>query len=371
MSLRVTILKNRNQLAIPSVPPGKGGFLMLVAIDQGGNLVPAWRASGKADYRCPACQGPVILRAAGPNRGSHFAHRSNDCGSGGESRVHQAGKEALYHWAQRNGWAPKLEVKMNGGRQRADLVIQLEQGPLVLEYQCSPLTISRLTDRTRGYHRAGYPVRWLLGPRYQRRLRRATGAAFAQVVGGTPCLTFWQPEPARLSYRWPPWQPGPGDDWRALTESRWLFTRRPVANNLAARAYQAGHVLAACPLLAHRGGEWWPLTVLSPLDWRIELLLALERVSVGDCWSWTAWWAWLEHRTAWLPLGAVSPAMAATLHRQVLARFTAEWERAGVFVTNKVGVTLRIHPAWFPSYAFKRAWLQKNSPTDWLGKGGL
>lgn len=342
---------------------------MLVASDRTGKLVPAWRARPKARYYCPDCAQAVTLRRAGPKREAHFAHQGRDCGAGGESPLHQAGKQSLYRWAQAQGWAPELEVRLNHGHQRADVLIHLATGPLVLEYQCSPLTLPKLAARTRGYQQSGYPVRWLLGPRYQRRLHRTTGAAFTQVVGGTPCLTFWRADAAHLIYQWPPWQAGPGDDWQTLTESRWLFTRQPRGHNLAAQAYQAGHALAACPLLAHQGGEWWPLTRLAPLDWRISLILALELVPVGYQWSWSAWWAWLQARTAWLPLGAVSPTTSRFLRHRALEHLTQEWTAAGVFTMTPAGVTLQQQPAWFSSYAAKRAWIIKNSPTGGLGKG--
>lgn len=341
---------------------------MLVATNRAGELITAWRADSWESYRCPDCQRPVVLRGASAHRGAHFAHRGVECTGGGESSIHQAGKATLYDWARRRGWAPELEVRMNGGRQRADLLVHLATGPLVVEYQCSPLTVPRLAARTRGYQSLGYPVRWLLGPRYRRHLHRATAAAFTQLVGGTPCLTFWDPERGQLSYRWPPWQSLTGDAGRALLESRWLFRRRPVGSGLVARAYRAGHPLAACPLLAHQGGEWWPLTAAAPLEWRIGLLLALEHVPLGYRWEGATWGAWVSRQTAWLPLGAVGKDTATLLHQWCLTRLTDSWTRAGVLATTPAGITLVRHPRWFPSYAAKVAWLQKSSPTEWLGR---
>lgn len=135
---------------------------MLTAIDSKGNLVHLLGAmpAGQAFF-CPTCQGPVRLRQGRVKR-PHFAHISlEDCHHAweNESAEHLDLKGLLYAWASQST-SVRLEANLSELGQVADLLLGEK---LALEVQCSPLSVSRLFERTEAYRRQGYQVLWLLG----------------------------------------------------------------------------------------------------------------------------------------------------------------------------------------------------------------
>lgn len=128
-------------------------------------------------------------------------------------------------------------------------------------------------------------VRWLLGPTYQKRLlHREIQARFTQLVNNRPSLTFWEPHRAQLDYLQPIYQGqvGNGRWWAQVgVETVDLHRHASLRDGLVRQAYQAGHQVAACPLVAHGRREWWPLTFERPVRWRLMILLALEQLPLG------------------------------------------------------------------------------------------
>ncbi len=113
------------------------------------------------DFYCPQCSSPVRYRSGKVMR-PHFAHLSRkECQffTENESVQHLSLKSELYSWL---AIAEKVELEkyLPEMNQLADLLVNKR---LALEVQCSSLSISRLQERTRAYHEAGFQVLWLLG----------------------------------------------------------------------------------------------------------------------------------------------------------------------------------------------------------------
>lgn len=137
---------------------------MLVALCSDGRLVNVLEqtCSKTEAYRCPACQAPVCFKQGKVMR-SHFAHaRLADCQffHENESAEHLELKAALYRSLSAHGIAVEIEAVLPELGQVADLLVN---DNLVLEVQCSRLSLTRLRERTVAYQQAGYQVIWLLG----------------------------------------------------------------------------------------------------------------------------------------------------------------------------------------------------------------
>ncbi|AVK63287.1 competence protein [Lactobacillus sp. CBA3606] len=170
---------------------------MLMAQDEQHHLIAAAEAQRQTTYHCPGCQAPVRLKH-GTVMVAHFAHQSvQDCHtfSEGETAEHLQGKQQLASWFKASGYTVQLEAPLPAIHQRPDVLVQLGQNrPLALEFQCSPLSVERLAERTQGYRNHGYRVLWLLGSPYQRVLRtNAKALKFLHYNQQWGCyLAFWQ-----------------------------------------------------------------------------------------------------------------------------------------------------------------------------------
>ena len=137
---------------------------MLIAKNQKGLLVSALENGLNREeiYRCPGCQGIVLLRQ-GKVICPHFAHKSlQDCQffSENESAQHLSLKATVYQSLDNHGERVCIEKVLPELGQIADLFVG---DSLALEVQCSRLSQKRLRERTLAYHQIGYEVRWLLG----------------------------------------------------------------------------------------------------------------------------------------------------------------------------------------------------------------
>lgn len=130
---------------------------MLVALDRGERLL-ADHARRGAQYHCPGCGAPVVLKA-GEIVVHHFAHEPGSlCGYGtGESGRHMRMKHNLLLWFD----GVELECCVVKGH-RADAVVTTPKGNrFVVECQVSPISTYEWRRRTSDYNRAGFPVLWL------------------------------------------------------------------------------------------------------------------------------------------------------------------------------------------------------------------
>lgn len=135
---------------------------MLVALDEDGQVFNVLEhPAPQGSFTCPGCGGLVRYKSGKVLR-SHFAHVSlRDCSyfSENESAQHLSLKSCLYSWLI-NAEQVELEKCLPQIGQIADLLVN---DHLAVEVQCSSLPISRLQERTKAYHEAGFQVLWLLG----------------------------------------------------------------------------------------------------------------------------------------------------------------------------------------------------------------
>lgn len=135
---------------------------MLVALDEDGQVLNVLEnPAPQGRYSCPGCGGLVRYKSGKVLR-SHFAHVTlRDCTyfSENESAQHLSLKSSLYSWLMEKEKV-ELEKCLPQIGQVADLLVN---DHLAVEVQCSSLPISRLQERTKAYHEAGFQVLWLLG----------------------------------------------------------------------------------------------------------------------------------------------------------------------------------------------------------------
>lgn len=119
----------------------------------------------KERFCCPQCSENVILKL-GEKRIFHFSHiKGNTCRfeHENESEYHLRGKLQLYQWLKRQGLNPELEFYDTKINQRADIFFNIGDKRYALEYQCSNISESVFTKRTKGYLTVGYFPIWILG----------------------------------------------------------------------------------------------------------------------------------------------------------------------------------------------------------------
>jgi competence protein CoiA len=121
----------------------------------------------RQEFFCPACRGPLIIKA-GELKIPHFAHKPGTLCKGHiepETLQHLQGKILLYQ--QFSSFIPHvtLEHYLADIQQRPDIFIQFNHRSFALEYQCSSISNSDFTVRTKGYLNAGIEPVWILGER--------------------------------------------------------------------------------------------------------------------------------------------------------------------------------------------------------------
>ncbi|KQL54978.1 hypothetical protein AN964_16695 [Heyndrickxia shackletonii] len=119
----------------------------------------------KVQFYCPVCQEPVILRA-GSQKIPHFSHqKSSNCASISEpeSLRHMQGKKDLYLWLVNQRFKVYLERYLPRLKQRPDILFNKNGKWFAVEYQCSPISIKLLTQRTNGYAKHHISPIWIMG----------------------------------------------------------------------------------------------------------------------------------------------------------------------------------------------------------------
>ncbi|MHA8110032.1 competence protein CoiA [Lactobacillaceae bacterium Melli_B4] len=138
---------------------------MLVAYDNNHQMVMAMNANKFQDLYCYACNEQVILRI-GSFKIPHFAHRRGtecDSFSEGETKEHVLGKQQLYEFFNDNDNDPRLEYYFKSIKQRPDLLLKHRR---IIEFQCSPISNQRLSERLSGYEQINHTSVWILGSPY-------------------------------------------------------------------------------------------------------------------------------------------------------------------------------------------------------------
>ncbi|WP_353947597.1 competence protein CoiA family protein [Sporolactobacillus sp. Y61] len=118
----------------------------------------------RENFSCPVCGSPVRLKL-GLQKKWHFSHYAKDqciVESEPESEIHLTGKSDLFKWTRDNGHQAELEYYLKEIRQRPDIFLPGIQ-PEAIEYQCSSITETTLSDRTAGYRQLGIRPVWIMG----------------------------------------------------------------------------------------------------------------------------------------------------------------------------------------------------------------
>lgn len=164
---------------------------MLTAQLKTGEIVQAKNADVSMKYYCPICKQLLILKS-GDLRIKHFAHLNNCSLKDHEAETveHLAGKIHLQQKFKLAGYNGNLEQYLPLLRQRPDLLLDLTSGKkLAIEYQCAPLTVEALCQRTQGYLTHGIQCWWILGENYW--LKRKITQKIAQFMRWHPNLGFY------------------------------------------------------------------------------------------------------------------------------------------------------------------------------------
>lgn len=116
-------------------------------------------------FYCPQCKQPLVFKI-GPLKIPHFAHYStNECEnlfSEGETEQHLKGKEQLYNFLKSKGFQVELEAYLPAIQQRPDILLKDHGGrQYAIEFQCSPISSERLTERNSGYSNENIAPIWI------------------------------------------------------------------------------------------------------------------------------------------------------------------------------------------------------------------
>jgi len=128
------------------------------------NLTEAHR---EKEFRCPHCDDVMIPVIPISGIINHFRHKNNQNHTEPETPEHLAGKFYIMNNLSRLGFEVDVEQKL--GHHICDVLVRIDDHPIVIEYQCSPITIDEVKDRHRTYD---VPTYWILGTYYYKRATR-------------------------------------------------------------------------------------------------------------------------------------------------------------------------------------------------------
>lgn len=318
---------------------------MLTAVNHG-RVTWARDANRQEKYCCPECQQRLILHQ-GKVKLAHFAHpaHSKCVMSEGETYEHLLGKQQIFEWARKLQLNPEIERYQNEIHQRADILLDHHQGPIAIEFQCSPLSLERHLERNAGYRQVGWRYYWILGSPYQRKLSRVKQAQFIHYLAGNYCLLYWDVNKQQLIKRF--FQPTRANlSWQRQLKD--LSGRHdPEIIEVQRQACQLGYRLEQCPAFCHLSQTELPVTNHHLLLWRIQLAIALEQQQLFQRWSLSAWQQFLASvgENEW----TITPCLADRYHlaQQEWQVVTDCLQASDVIHISTNNVMLMKHPHWF------------------------
>lgn len=167
----------------------KWGVFLFYALNSVGQLIHISSVKNNQAYYCPTCKEKLILRV-GNLKAKHFAHQRLNCrGAIHESIIHRTGKLILKKWGEEFGFQTKTEVYLPKIKRRADIIFYSSKSQIVVEYQCSPISVTKLTERSYAYSQLGIKFLWIIGKRY--RLNGKISQQIAQFLNYHPHLGFY------------------------------------------------------------------------------------------------------------------------------------------------------------------------------------
>lgn len=117
----------------------------------------------KQEFTCPTCESPFIIVLPYLDIVKHFRHKSGASHDWKpETQAHLNMKRSLKKLANSYGYPCELEVKVSNGEDYriADILIDEK---IVIECQCSRISITEYEKRTQFYQDSNYQIIWLLG----------------------------------------------------------------------------------------------------------------------------------------------------------------------------------------------------------------
>lgn len=140
---------------------------MFYAVNINKQLIHISKANKNFKYLCPLCSMPVKIRDI-KGKQLHFAHQMNNNHNNiAESKIHKEGKMLLAKWGEELGYKVSLEYYLKRTRQRIDVILEKNSKKIALEYQCSPISVNKLKERSLNYHKLGIKDFWFIGSRYK------------------------------------------------------------------------------------------------------------------------------------------------------------------------------------------------------------
>lgn len=308
-------------------------------------------------YFCPACGEQVILRQ-GKSNISHFAHfSSNDCldNQEGETYEHLLGKQQIFEWALNNEWQPELEVYLPEIKQRADLLLTINDQKVALEFQCSPLTLQRLSERNQGYASLNYKFWWILGSSYQRLINHYSAQKFIQLHHNQLFLSFWEINNSKLKEIRYPQQFLKITTKKVLNDVATCRKRAKVDPDilkLLREIRRRKYDLFNCPLLCHQSFDQVKYFSHGIFCWQLKACLWLEDIPIFSNFELSEWYKklWQVDSTEW---GEFPCAGKAKIAYHFLHGFTRKLLQIGCIEIVNGKILLLSHPQWFKTPADK------------------
>lgn len=327
---------------------------MQFALDQHQQLVNVCQAITGEPYYCVKCHRLLHIKKSVNGR-PYYAHLSFRMQSG-QTPEHLLGKRQIFEWADDLGWHPQLEYYLSAIEQRADIYLSIKNQAVAIEFQCSPLTMRQIKQRNAGYRSQNIVVRWLLGSPYERRLNSAKIAQFTQNCRGQFAVPFWSIERRRIVYHYfyrTSFSQLRGNQAKLVQLQCMALqgqgVKHPDLHFLRTRAYQQFHILSCCPFYAHDLTPHWPLFYGNEMEWRIAVLLKLERMTVGTRLSKEEWQALLIREGSWLEFPCLTFTQIRQVHYQRIQEFTSQLLAAGIIKKDFQKIIYVQTPKWFSS----------------------
>jgi competence protein CoiA len=139
-----------------------------IALTASGQSIEINQADKNETYFCPFCQQPMLI-CGGEYKQKYFAHQQNKSkrGSGaGETNRHLHGKQALIEFFKQRAVEVQTEMYLPAIKRRADIAVQTPSKTYIIEYQCSPIRLAEIKERTQAYRQLGLISYWIAGPKH-------------------------------------------------------------------------------------------------------------------------------------------------------------------------------------------------------------
>jgi competence protein CoiA len=133
-------------------------MIVLYGKTKQGTIEHAANATKDCNYYCPLCCQKLMLKQ-GKYKRAHFAHGKISCAHKEESYVHYQAKYSLGRAIKDLGMDVQIEPYLKACHQIPDILIN---NKIILEIQCSPITVAQLQTRTGDYNKLGYLVIWII-----------------------------------------------------------------------------------------------------------------------------------------------------------------------------------------------------------------